>query len=647
MAATRPADGRAAARHPLDPLSADEIRQAVAILRRDRGVGPRWRFGWIELAEPRKAPARGPAPSEAGERAADVVCWSREDGRAYKARVSLGSDRVLSWEHCPGVQPNFTVDEYNECNEALKTDPRVIAALEAHGIDDMDRVLIDTWAYGGLLVPEKHRDRRVGWTDIWLYDQEGSNPYAHPVTGLHLVVDVNTLELLEIEDAGHERPRTMGEYVPRLVPGQRLRDDVKPLQVIQPEGVSFTLQGNLLAWQRWSMRLGFNPREGLVIHTVGYEDGGRTRQVAHRLSFAEMVVPYRDPTEDHKARTAFDIGEWGLGFMTTSLELGCDCLGETAYLDAVVHDSQGEPRTIRNAICVHEEDDAILWKHVDPAAGVEVRRSRRLVVSFHATVANYEYLVYWRFYQDASIECEVRATGIMVTSSFPAGEQPPYGTLVDERTYAPFHQHFIVARLDMDVDGESNTVHMTESEPMPTTPENPEGLALVQRSIPLRTEREGMQDYDWGTQRSWKVVNQHATNRLGTAVAYKLVPGACFPAMMDSGSAVFRRAQVMGHTLWVTPYDQDERWPCGEFVVQSEQDSGLPVWTAQNRSIEDTDVVLWYVFGIHHVTRPEDWPVMPVDTVSFWLKPFGFFDRNPALDVPPATGACQPAQRPT
>ena len=191
------------------------------------------------------------------------------------------------------------------------------------------------------------------------------------------------------------------------------------------------------------------------------------------MSFAEMVVPYRDPTNDHKARTAFDIGEWGLGFMTTSLELGCDCLGEIAYLDAVVHDAHGEPRTIRNAICIHEEDDAVLWKHVEPAAGAEMRRSRRLVVSFHATVANYEYLVYWRFYQDGNIECEVRATGIMVTTHFPEGEQPPYGTLVDERTYAPFHQHFIVARLDLDVDGEQNTVHMTESEALPVGAGNP------------------------------------------------------------------------------------------------------------------------------------------------------------------------------
>jgi primary-amine oxidase len=427
----------------------------------------------------------------------------------------------------------------------------------------------------------------------------------------------------------------MGEYVPRLVPDLQLRDDLKPLEVRQPEGVSFTLDGNELRWQRWSLRIGFNPREGMVLHTVGYEDGGRVRPVAHRLSFAEMVVPYRDPTGEHERRTAFDIGEWGLGFMTTSLELGCDCLGEIAYLDATVHDSHGEPATIRNAICIHEEDSAVLWKHIDEQAGAEVRRMRRLTISFHATVANYEYLVYWHLHQDGSIECEVRATGIMVTTQFD-GAQPPYGTLVDERTYAPFHQHFLVARLDLDVDGEANTVYATDSVALPTGPGNPYGLAMVEQATPLRTEVEGRQDYDWHCQRTWKIVSTTERNALGTPTGYKLVPGGALPALLDPASPVFERAQVIGHTLWVTPYHEDERWPCGEMPTQSTSDSGLPVWTRQNRSIEDTDVVLWYVFGINHVTRPEEWPVMPVDTVSFWLKPSGFFHRNPALDVAPS-----------
>jgi primary-amine oxidase len=622
--------------HPLDPLSADEIRLAVAIVRREKDVGDRWRFASIELREPSKAVLGDFTPGTASPRAARVVCWNRDDGQTYTAVVSLTDGQVTNWLHQADGQPNMTADEFHECDATMRAEPRVIEALARRGITEMDRVLIEAWAYGAHLVPERYTSRRLGWTDVWYRKQEGSSPYANHVSGLHFIVDLNRMELLEVEDHGAvEEAQTMGEYIPRLVPGQRLRSDVKPLEIVQPEGVSFTLEGNLLRWQKWSLRVGFNYREGLVLHTVGYEDGGRLRSVAHRLSFAEMVVPYRDPTPEHYRRTAFDIGEWGLGFMTTSLELGCDCLGEISYLDAVLHDTAGEPYTIRNAICIHEEDDGVLWKHVDSETGAETRRQRRLSVSFHVTVGNYEYLVYWRLYQDGNIQVEVRATGIMVTTRLAGGEHPRNGTIVDERTYAPFHQHFLVARLDLDIDGEDNTVHVTDSEASPTGPDNPYGLALVQRSTPLRTEDAGKQDYEWSTQRAWKVVNERVSNRLGTPVGYKLVPGDCFPAMLAADSPVLQRAQVLAHTLWVTPFDEDERWPCGEFVVQSREDRGLPVWTDQNRSIEDTDVVLWYVFGINHITRPEEWPIMSVDTVSFWLKPVGFFDRNPALDVPP------------
>jgi primary-amine oxidase len=250
--------------------------------------------------------------------------------------------------------------------------------------------------------------------------------------------------------------------------------------------------------------------------------------------------------------------------------------------------------------------------------------------------------VYWRFYQDGNIECEVRATGILVTSHIRAGENgsPPTGTLVDHRTYAPFHQHFIVARLDLDVDGPDNTVYVTDSRTPGASDDDPYGLGLVVSSTPLRTEAEGRQDYDWSTQRAWKVVNDNVRNGLGTPVGYKLVPSAAFPPILERSAPAFKRAEVIGHTLWVTPYHPDERWPCGDFPNLSEVDTGLPAWTARDRPIENTDVVLWYVFGIHHITRPEDWPVMPCDTVSFWLKPFGFFDRNPALDVPPSPEAC-------
>jgi primary-amine oxidase len=623
--------------HPLDPLTAQEIRQAAAIVRRDRGVGEGWRFASIELREPSKVDLPAIESGRLDRREAIVVCWNRADGQAYRAVVSLTGDAIAGWEHLPGQHPNMTVDEWHECDAMLRSHPAVIEALARRGITDLSRVLADMWAYGAALVPDRYAGRRIGWCDVWYRGSERGNPYAHHLTGLHPIVDLNTMTLLELEDSGPagDDSQVTGEYLPDLLP-MRLRE-VAPLHISQPDGPGFALDGTQLSWQNWRLRLGFNHREGLVLHQVAFSDGGRLRPVAHRLSFAEMVVPYRDASPDHYRRTAFDIGEWGLGFMTTSLTLGCDCLGEITYLDAVVHDTKGEPVTIPNAICVHEEDSGVLWKHVDERAGAEVRRARRLVISFHVTVANYEYLVYWRFYQDGAIECEVRATGIMVTSHTAApGSRPANGTLVDLGIYAPFHQHFIVARLDLDVDGPGNTVYVTESRPAAPADDDPHALGLTLSSIPLRTESEGRQDYDWASQRGWKVVNDTVTNAMGTPVGYKLIPAASFPALLDPASPAYRRAKVIGHTLWVTPYRQDERWPCGDFPVQAIADAGLPAWTAADRPIENTDVVLWYVFGIHHITRPEDWPVMPSDIVSFWLKPFGFFDRNPALDVPPS-----------
>jgi primary-amine oxidase len=628
------------AQHPLEPLNADEFRRTAEILRRDRGVTDSWRFASIELKEPPKAGVRSWKAGDPVARAAFAVLWNREDNRAFEATVDLTGDSVVSWTHVPGACPNFTVDEWHDCDEAMRAHPDVIAALARRGVTDMSLVFIDVWTYGKALMPEAWRDRRLGWCDVWLRETPSGNPYAHPVSGLKFIVDMNSMELLEIEeDLDVGLPEVQGEYIPGVWTGQQ-RTDLKPLHISQPQGVSFTVEGTLLKWQNWSMRLGFNYREGPVIYQVAYDDHGDVRDIAYRLSFSEMVVPYRDPSFDHYRRTAFDIGEWGLGYMTTSLELGCDCLGEIVYLDAVLPDSKGQPYDIKNAICLHEEDNAVLWKHIDGVTGAEVRRMRRMVVSCHVTVANYEYLVYWRFYQDGNIECEVRATGIMVTTPYAEGaESPRTGTVVDNRTYAPFHQHFIVARLDLDVDGDGNTVMEVDSVAPPVTADNPYGLALVTEATPVRSESEAARDYDWNTQRSWKVVNPNRTNRQGTNTAYKLVPTGTFPPMLDPTTVQYLRSPVIGHTLWVTRHHDDERWPAGNHPTQSEDDAGMTRWVADDEALENTDVVLWYVFGIHHITRIEEWPIMPADTVSFWLKPFGFFDQNPSIDVAPSVKA--------
>lgn len=628
------------AHHPLEPLTADEFRQTAAILRREGLVGERFRFASVELKEPPKSQVKAWRPGTAVRRISFAVVFNREDNRTYEATVDLTADSVASFEHIPDVTPNFTLDEFHEVDAAMRRHPDVIAKLAARGFTDMSLVLIDVWTYGKALMPEEHRHRRLGWCDIWARETPNGNPYAHPVSGLKLLVDVNTFELLEIEDHhDYGRPAVDAEYAPS-VRGTKVRKDLKPLHITQPEGTSFTVDGTELKWQNWSMRLGFNYREGPVIYQVTFDDHGTTRDVAYRMSFAEMVVPYRDPTFDHYRRTAYDIGEWGLGFMTTSLELGCDCLGEIVYVDATLHDSKGEPYEIPQAICLHEEDNSLLWKHVDEHTGAEVRRQRRMVVSCHATVANYEYLIYWRFYQDGNIECEVRATGLMVTTPFAVGEEaPPFGTVVDANTYAPYHQHFLVARLDLDVDGDSNTVMEVDSLAAPLSKDNPYGLALITRSTPIRSEMHAGRDYDWSTQRSWKVVNPSKVNKHGTVVSYKLVPGGCFPAMMDPSTPQYLRAPVIGHTLWVTRNSADERWPAGDYPTQSAADTGISEWIKDDASLDNTDVVLWYVFGIHHITRVEEWPIMAVDAVSFWLKPSGFFDQNPSLDAAPASKA--------
>jgi len=199
--------------HPLDPLTAEEIRQAAAILRRDRGIGAGWRFASIELKEPGKVAL---AAGEAAGRDAIVVCWDRADGRAYRAAVSLTGDAVTGWEDLPGQQPNMTVDEWHECDQMLRAHPEMAQALARRGITDMSLVLTDMWAYGAALVPERYRGLRIGWSDVWYRDSPEGNPYAHHVTGLHPVVDLNRMTLLEVEDVSGdgEEPQVTGEYLP-------------------------------------------------------------------------------------------------------------------------------------------------------------------------------------------------------------------------------------------------------------------------------------------------------------------------------------------------------------------------------------------------------------------------------------------------
>jgi len=328
--------------------------------------------------------------------------------------------------------------------------------------------------------------------------------------------------------------------------------------------------------------------------------------------------------------------------MANSLKLGCDCLGEIYYFDAVLATEQGDPYTVEHAICMHEEDYGILWKHNDMHGGTnEVRRSRRLVVSFIATVGNYEYGFYWYLYLDGNIQLEVKLTGIVSPMAVAPGEVPPFANMIAPGLAAPHHQHLFSARLDFDLDGTANSVYEVEAEIIPPGPDNPWKNAFRPKATRLDTEQAAKRDMNAATSRTWRIVNEGSRNRLGNPVAYKLIPTMSTPTMLaDPDSSVGRRAGFARHNLWVTPYAPDERRAAGEYPNQSKGGDGLPAWTAADRSIVDTDVVVWYTFGVTHFVRPEDWPVMPVEYTGFLLSPYGFFDRNPTLDLPPSAGAC-------
>ncbi|HEY7204203.1 MAG TPA: primary-amine oxidase [Methylomirabilota bacterium] len=626
--------------HPLDPLSASEIERAWEILREARGLGPRVRVIFIMLHEPAKKIVLGHRPGDAVERTAFVVLVDSAEGKTYEATVSLSDRRVVSWDHVPDAQPAIVVDEFVDCEAAVRADPRWQEAMRKRGITDFSLAMVDSWSAGNFGFPADE-GRRLVRALTWVRRHPQDNGYARPIANLLTVVDLNTMAVLEVADGGViPLPPEDAGYSPEAA---GTRAGLKPIEIRQPEGPSFELDGHELRWQKWRLRIGFTPREGLVIHTVTYEDGGRERPVLYRASIADMVVPYGDPRPTYFHRNAFDVGEYGIGTLANALQNGCDCLGEIRYLDAVVNDSRGRAVTLPNAICLHEEDAGILWKHFDWRIGTtEVRRARRLVVSSISTVGNYEYGFYWYFGQDGAIELEVKLTGVISNGAERPGDKPRWGEMVAPGVYGPIHQHFFCARLDMMVDGPDNSVYEINTVADPPGPDNPHHNAFHAEATLLGSEAVAQRVADPLAGRFWKIVNPTARNRMGEPVGYKLMPGENVRPFAGAEASVTRRAGFMTRHLWVTRYDPRERYAAGEYPNQHPGGAGLPSYVADDAPLESTDVVVWYTFGAHHVVRTEDWPVMPVVPIGFTLKPSGFFDRNPALDVPRPTrhGEC-------
>ena len=623
--------------HPLEPLSAAEVARAVALLAAAGSLSPTTRVVSVTLKEPPKAAVHAGTGWDALPREAAVVLFDNAANACFEAELDLTAEAVVSVTHIPGVQPTMIIDEQVECEQAVLNSPAFADALRRHhGIADTSLVMVDIWS-AGYYGNAEEAGMRLARPLCFVRADPTDNGYARPVEGIRPVVDLNTMTVLRVEEFGPwPLPPGGSNYAAGRVPNPRA--DIAPLAITQQNGPGFTLAGNVLTWQKWSLVVGFSAREGLTLHHVRYRDQGRDRSILYRASLTEMVVPYADPRPTQARKNAFDVGEYGMGMCANSLRLGCDCVGHIEYLDAHLCDSRGRPLTIANAVCIHEEDFGILWKHTDrrlPDAP-EVRRSRRLVVSSVSTVENYEYGFFWYFYQDGNIQFEIKLTGILSLGAAHPGEKLPFGALVAPQVYAPNHQHFFNVRLDFDLDGVANTVQQIDVVADAVGADNPFENAFRARTTPLQTETHARANLNLETARTWKIINPHVTNAVGEPVGYKFLPGDnCFP--FASPNAWWRkRAGFVNHHVWVTPYAAGEKYAAGNYPNQSSGGDGLVKWTAADRDIADTDVVFWYTFGHTHLPRPEDYPVMPTAYIGFLLKPNGFFDANPALDVPPS-----------
>ncbi len=624
-------------RHPLDPLTVEEISLAVAVLRDAGKVDAATRYPHLLLAEPEKKAVLDCKPGdEIPRRALLIVKKGRE---TFEALVDLRAKKIDSWEARPGVQPSFLTEEFVGVADIVKRDARWQAAMKQRGYESFDSIFCAPLSPGFYGVKEEEGRRLVRSPCFDASDTK--NFWGRPIENLVAIVDLDAKKIVKLEDDGVAPvPRTEVDYDEKTVGEARER---KPLVTGYAKEAGFTLEGSEVAWQRWRFHVRTDPRAGLVLSLVRYQDGDRLRSVLYQGSLSEIFVPYSDPTIGWYFRTYLDAGEYGAGKLAVPLQEGIDCPPNAVYLSDVLADDRGEPKVREKVTCLFEREGSdVAWRHYDfLTETTESRRARDLVVRQIAAVGNYDYVFDWTFREDGTIKVGVGATGIaevkgvLPKNAVEAGGEKAaaYGRYVDDHLVAINHDHFLSFRLDVDVDGPEN--RFVTDEIRAKAP----GVGL-RKSIwtaetkTVRRERDARLHMSMDRPAVWRVENPRVQGRGGYPVSYELMPGHNGMSILSKEDFPVKRAGFTDFMLWVTPYAPNERWAAGDYPNKHPGGDGLPRWTKANRSIEDTDVVLWHTIGFHHIVRPEDWPVMPTSTHEFSLRAFGFFDRNPALDLP-------------
>jgi primary-amine oxidase len=621
----------AQARHPLDPLTFQEQWTVLEVLREAGRYSNRTGVAQVTLREPAKSLVWGWTAGQAIPRAALAVIV--EDGRTYEAVVDVAGRRLLSHTHIPGAQASWLNYEYDVMHDDVVAHPDFVAAMARRGITDLTFIDCGGIPPGYFGTPEE-RGRRIAL--VRCHDaRDGRDTWPRAIEGLSVVYDVNDREVLRVIDEGVVPPPPAATDTARPEP---LREALPPITITQPQGPGFRIDGHMVEWQDWSFHVRPDHRTGMIISTVRHRDGDRVRPVLYQGHLSEIFVPYMDPATAWYTRNFLDLGEYVAGGLASPLEPGLDCPDGAAFMDGIVVADNGRPVDVPKVVCIFERMTGdVAWRRL-----YDGRAARELVVRMITVLGNYDYIFDWTFQQDGAIRITVGATGtpaIKTTrerdaQSDPGSRADAYGRFVAAQTVAVNHDHYFNFRLDVDVDGPVNRFHADRLETERLPEDHPRRSLWVRRDQVLAREQDARLSMDMHRPALWRVASTTAKNRVGYATSYQLVPGHNVMTLLSEDDYPRRRAGFIDHNLWVTPFDAAERFAAGDYPTLSEPGAGLPAWTARNRSIDATDIVLWYTVGMHHVVRSEDWPVMPVSWHSFELRPFDFFDTNPAARLP-------------
>ena len=621
--------------HPLDQITADEINTAVELCRSSESVMDDALFVNISLVEPDKEFVRNFKEGDDCPRNLKIRGIDSQPDGGFVAILDVVAKKIAKVDRVPNeAQVSYSMAEVFAAQELTKADERYQEALKKRDITDLDLVQIDPWPAGGIVHESIEPGHRALKTISFLREDETDNAYAKPITGVISHIDLTLQKVTHVEDHGVvPMPKAHARY--DADSQAELRNQPKKIDITQPDGPGFEVKGNLISWEGWQVRVTVNPDEGPVLHQLSL-DG---RSILHRVALSDMVVPYGTADPMHSWKAVHDGTEYGFGTLVTSLTLGCDCLGEIHYMDANMLMFDGSVNTIESAICIHEEDYGIQWKHMDMnmLGANEVRRSRRLVISSIATIGNYDYGLFWYLYLDGTVQCEVKLTGIVGISAYDEKvHRKDQDFRISDELVAPIHQHLFCVRMDWDLESGDNQLYETNVEALPISEDNPHGMQLSAVAKHLKTESEAKRNVSNASSRTWKIINANKTNSFGLPSGYKLLPGNTPALLAHPDSPPGKRASFAKHNLWATPFDKGEQAAGGEYSVMHSGEGGLDELTASNRDISECDLVTWHTFGVTHTPRPEDWPVMPVEYCGFHLIPVGFFEKNPTINLPPS-----------